>query len=434
MMAASVIADGANALPPGAPDDDRPLRVCYVCGDYPTFSAGKSGGIGAHTFALANAIRSAGHDVTVIANAARREDVVERGVKVRGIPLSSRRQWKVGKLLPVNWLRWSNAANRALRDLHAQSPLDVVVLPDAYGEGFRFALDPFVPFVVRFGGPASIVQQWDGRSVPLVRRAVEQRMERLPPSRASLLVCASRRFAEFISRKWNLDLSRFRYVRNPLDARRFVPGSSVVGGGSPLVLFAGHVQPLKGVQDLVDAMPLVAPSIPEVRVRIVGNDTRTGPDGGSFRTYLEHRLREGSAQGCVDFVATVPQDALVAMYQQCDVFVLPSHNDVYPNAVLEAMGCARPCIVTDTTGVAELVEKADCGRVVPPRDPAALAAAIIELLRLPREAREAMGARARKVVEDLCAPDVIARQAVEVYREAIAMRTPGARGFAGARA
>ena len=420
-------------LPRSAPDANRPLRICYVCGDYPTFSAGRSGGIGAHTFALASAIRSAGHDVTVIANADRREDLVDKGVMVRGVPLASRRQWKVGRLLPVNWLRWSSAACRALRELHVQRSLDVVVLPDAYGEGFRFALNPFIPFVVRFGGPASIVQKWDGRSVPPLRRAVERRMERLPPSRASLLVCASRRFAEFISREWSLDLSRFRYVRNPLDVRRFTPNASVAGSGSPLVLFAGHVQPLKGVQDLVDAMPLVARAVPDVRARVVGNDTRTGPDGGSFRAHLEHRLREGGAQGRVDFVATVPQDALVSMYQQCDVFVLPSHNDVYPNAVLEAMGCGRPCIVSETAGVAELVERADCGRVVPPRDPAALAAAIIELLRLPIDARDAMGARARKIVEDLCAPDVIARQAVEVYREAIAMRTPDARTFEGAR-
>jgi glycosyltransferase involved in cell wall biosynthesis len=434
MMAASVAAERAHSPPQGVLVGDRPLRICYVCGDYPTFSAGRSGGIGAHTFALASAIRSAGHDVTVIANADRREDLVDKGVVVRGVPLASRRQWKVGRLLPMNWLRWSSVACRALRELHVQRSLDVVVLPDAYGEGFRFALDPFIPFVVRFGGPASIVQQWDGRRVPPLRRAVERRMERLPPSRASLLVCASRGFAEFISREWSLDLSRFRYVRNPLDARRFTPSSPAAGEKSPLVLFAGHVQPLKGVQDLVDATPIVAHVIPNVRVRVVGNDTRTGPDGRSFQAHLEHRLREGGAEGRVEFVATVPQDALVAMYQACDLFVLPSHNDVYPNAVLEAMGCGRPCVVTDTVGVAELVEKADCGRVVPPRDPAALAAAIIELLRLPKEVRAAMGARARKIVEDLCAPDVIARQAVEVYREAISMRKPDARTLEGARA
>ena len=118
---------------------------------------------------------------------------------------------------------------------------------------------------------------------------------------------------------------------------------------------------------------------------------------------------------------TIPQSDLIPLYQQCTVFVLPCRNDVYPNSVLEAMGCGRPCIVTSTTGVAELVERADCGRVVPPSNPEAVAAAIKEVLQLPRDARLAMGARARAVVEELCAPEIIGRQALGVYREAIGL-------------
>jgi len=191
--------------------------------DYPVFSEGKSGGIGTHTYALANAISAVGHDVTVIAQAAGDVTTVENGVKLHGVSLRNRRLWKLGKLLPLNWLRWSIAADRALRQLHDSRAFDVLVVPDAYGEGFCFALDPILPFVVRFGGPASIVQRWDRRKVPAIRSLVERRIERLPPSRASLLVCASRPFAELISREWSLEISRFRFVRNPLDLRRFVP-------------------------------------------------------------------------------------------------------------------------------------------------------------------------------------------------------------------
>ena len=398
----------------------RPLRLCFVCGDYPTFSGGKSGGIGTHTYALVNAIASLGHEVTVIANSPTTQSLVEGNASLHGIPTGSR-QWKLGRLLPVSWIRWSFAANRGLRELNRSKAFDLVVFPDAYGEGFRFALDPFLPFVVRFGGPATIYQRWDGRQVPVVRARMEALVERLPPSRAPLTVCSSRPFAEYVSREWQLDFSKFRFVRNPLNIDRFRPPAAPVDPPVPLVLFAGRVQPLKGTGDLIDAVPHVLREVPDANFKIVGNDTRTGPEKSSFRAVLEQRLKQAGAFDRVEFVETVPQSELIPLYQQCSVFVLPCRNDVYPNSVLEAMGCGRPCIVTSNTGVAELIERADCGRVVPPANPDALARAISEILRLPRDAREAMGARARRIVETLCAPAVIGRQAVEVYREAIAM-------------
>ena len=164
---------------------------------------------------------------------------------------------------------------------------------------------------------------------------------------------------------------------------RFRPAAPAPDPSAPLVLFAGRVQPLKGAGDLVDAVPHVLRAITNARFRIVGNDTRTGPDKSSFRAVLEQRLRQAGAFDRVEFTETVPQSDLIPLYQHCSVFVLPCRNDVYPNSVLEAMGCGRPCIVTSTTGVAELIEKADCGRVVPPENPDALARAMVEILNLP---------------------------------------------------
>lgn len=420
MTSPTAALDGPRIRADVSTDVERRLRLCFVCGDYPTFSGGRSGGIGTHTYALANAIGALGHEVTVIANASSDTRVVDGHAVVHGVPIGNR-QWKLGRLLPINWLRWSFAANRTLRRLSQSQDFDLVVFYDAYGEGFRFALDPFLPFVVRFGGPASVYHRWDGRDVPFVRARTDEWVERLPPSRAQLTVCSSRPFAEYVSREWGLDLSKFRFVRNPLDIRRFHPPAANEEPSHPLILFAGRIQPLKGTGDFVDAIPQVIREVPNVRFKIVGSDTRTGPGKSSFRADLEQRLREGGALERVEFVETIPQSDLIPLYQQCTVFVLPCRNDVYPNSVLEAMGCGRPCIVTSTTGVAELVERADCGRIVPPSNPEAVAAAIKEVLQLPRDARLAMGARARAVVEELCAPEIIGRQALGVYREAIGL-------------
>ena len=402
------------------PDPRRPLRLCFVSADYPPLSHGGIGGIGAHTYSLAHAVAGLGHRVSVIAETSNGAAVPADGpVNLRAVSRGSRRQWKLGRWLPVPWLRWSFAAQRELGRLHRQDPLDLVVFPDAYGEGFRFSLSPFVPYVVRFGGPASVYQRWDGRPVPATRARIETMVERLPAERATLLACASRAFADMISQEWNLDRSRFRLIRNPLNVDRFRPAEAGSTRQLTSVLFGGHLQPLKGVYELMAAVPLVCRRHPDAIFTLVANDTRTGPGRTSLQRFLEQELRGQGMLDRVRFLPPVPQQEVIPFYQGTSVFVHPAQNDVYPNALLEAMGCGRPCVVTSTIGNAELVKESGCGIVVPPRDPEALAAAISEILSLSDAERDAMGARGRRIVETVCATPVVATRAVEVYREAI---------------
>jgi glycosyltransferase involved in cell wall biosynthesis len=403
-----------------AADRNRPLRICLVSADYQTLSGGRSGGIGAHSYTLAHALADLGHDVSVLAETSSGSGLqTDGGIHVHAISSGSRRQWKLGRWVPVSWLRWSFAVQRTLRRLHSEHPYDLVEFPDAYGEGFRFSLSPFLPFVVRFGGPASVVQRWDGRPVPATRARMETWLERAPAARAQLLKCASRTFADQMSREWSLDRSRFRIVRNPLNIDRFRPAGSDFSRSSQQVLFVGNFQPLKGVHDFVAAVPLVAERHPGVKFQMVGNDTRTGSGKTSLQRVLEQTLREQGAQGRVQFLDPLPQPELVPIYQNCSVFVMPSHNEAYGNVLLEAMGCGRPCVVTHTAGASELVTESACGIVVPPNQPLALANAISEILAMPEHLREEMGARGRRIVENLCATPIIAQQATVVYREAI---------------
>ena len=416
------VADPAIRVRARAPSHEgaHPLRVCFVSADYPNVISGGLGGIGAHTSALAHAIADLGHDVSVLTESAgNAERFVDGGVSVHAIPRGSRRMWKLGRWVPVSWLRRSSAVWRALRQLHGEHPFDVVSFPDGYGEGFRYSFSPLTPFAVQLFGPASFVQRWDKRAVPPVRARFERWMERRPATQASLVIAATRRFADFIAGEWALDPARIRVIRNPLNLARFRPAGTSSGRGEHRVLFAGHLQRLKGLEALAESIPLVAARHPDVEIQLVGNDTNSAPGGGSMRRFLERTLAQQGMLDRVRFFDPVPQEELVPLYQACTVFVLPSLNDVYPNAVLEAMACGRPCIVTDTVGVAELVAEADAGRVVPPDNPEALAAAISEILAMPALQRDEMGARGRRIVEQACTAPVIAAQTVAAYREVI---------------
>jgi len=404
-------------------DQGLPLRICYVSADYPATSRGGIGGIGAHTYALSQAIAGLGHDVSVLTESAGGSERFADGpVTVHAIPQGSRRMWKLGGWLPVSWFRRSFAVQRTLQRLHSERPFDLVSFPDGYGEGFRYSFLPLTPFAVQLFGPASFVQRWDGRTVSPVRARVESWMERRPAAKASLVISATRRFAELVAGEWVLDPARIRIIRNPLDLARFRPADAGARVDGRRVLFVGHLQRLKGVHALAAAIPLVVARHPDVEFAFVGNDTSSGPGGVSMRRFLERTLSEGGVLGRVRFIDPVPQRELVPLYQACSVFVLPSLNDVYPNAVLEAMACGRPCVVTDTVGAAELVTEARGGHVVPPDDFEALAAAISEMLSIPEPQREEMGVRARRIVERACATPVIAAQTVEAYRDVIGER------------
>lgn len=412
--------------------DDGALSICYVSADYPATSPGGIGGIGAHTHALAHAVAALGHDVSVLAESVGGPERFADGrVTVHAIPLGTARMWKLGRWVPVAWLRRSFAVWRALRGLHQEQPLDLVSFPDGYGEGFRYSFSPLTPFVVQLFGPASFVQRWDGRAVPPLRARLESRIERRPAARASLVISATRQFADLVVREWALDPARVRIIRNPLDLERFHPAEAGSRRGGHRILFVGHLQRLKGLLALAAAIPLVAARYHGVEVQLVGNDTNSAPEGGSMRRFLEQMLRERGSLDSVRFLGQVPQEELVPLYQACSVFVLPSLSDVYPNAVLEAMACGRPCVVTDAVGAAELVSESRAGLVVPAGDPDALAGAISRILALPQPERDEMGERARRIVERACATPLIAAQTVEAYREVIRGRAIHAPPVAG---
>jgi glycosyltransferase involved in cell wall biosynthesis len=98
------------------------------------------------------------------------------------------------------------------------------------------------------------------------------------------------------------------------------------------------------------------------------------------------------------FTGLLEAEELVAALAAADVVVHPSLNEIFPNAVGEAMACGRPVIAADAGGTAELVGSDGAGVLVPPSDVDALAAAVRELLEDPERCRR-LGEAARRRIE-----------------------------------
>jgi len=135
----------------------------------------------------------------------------------------------------------------------------------------------------------------------------------------------------------------------------------------------------KRLDVLLAAAPRVLDAVPEATVVVVGD----GPEAAALRGAADPRVR------------FVPFRAPAARYlKSLDLYVLPSDWEAFPIGLLEAQACGVPQVATDVGGMREALTP-ETGLIVPPRDPDALAAAVISLLRDPHR-RAAMSAASRR--------------------------------------
>ncbi|WP_114241714.1 glycosyltransferase family 4 protein [Dyella sp. C9] len=159
------------------------------------------------------------------------------------------------------------------------------------------------------------------------------------------------------------------------------------------ILSVGRLVEKKGLVHLIEAMPMVLAAHPDARLAIVG----FGPERGR----LEERVSQLQLQDAVHFVGAVPQSELPRHYRSAALFAAPfveaagGDQEGLGLVVAEAIGCLCPAVVGDVPAVHDLMGDAP-GWVVPQRDPAALAKAIISVLDDPAAAaRQVAGLRER---------------------------------------
>jgi glycosyltransferase involved in cell wall biosynthesis len=144
------------------------------------------------------------------------------------------------------------------------------------------------------------------------------------------------------------------------------------------LLFAGRLARAKGVEFAIDAMPRVRARYAHARLLVIGE----GPE----RAALEQRARDAGLGGCVRFLGPLPQHALPQRFAEADVLVGPSVVDADGTAeafglvFAEAMASGLPVVASDVGGISAVVRDGETGLLVPQRDAAALADAVLRLL------------------------------------------------------
>ncbi|MFE5487468.1 glycosyltransferase family 4 protein [Streptomyces sp. NPDC056527] len=250
---------------------------------------------------------------------------------------------------------------------------------------------------------------WSFEAVDGPVAAVALRWERLAARWTRRIICVSdaeRRTGEEagVRAAWSV-------IHNGVDVTRFAADAADdiadAPTGGPLVVCVGRLCRQKGQDMLLDAWPAVLAEVPTARLVLVGD----GPEG--------ERLR-AAAPDSVRFAGAV--DDTAPWYRAADLVVLPSRWEGMALAPLEAMASGRPVVVSDVDGARESLPPGHeplC--LVPPEDPAALAAAVGRLLGGP-ELRRTLGREAHEHVLSRFDVRRTGAAVADVYRELAGVR------------
>jgi glycogen(starch) synthase len=390
--------------------------IVLVTQDYPP---DHGGGIATFNRDLGVALAALGHRVHVVCQSKDINRVdFENGVWVhRMLPAvheltPGAREWAV----PAHIWNWSATALQEVRRIAGHRRVDVVETPIWDCQGAAFMLEGTWPLVVSLqtslkffldGHPElSGDRRWMADfGTPMLKLEAELMRK------ANAIRAISSAIRRDIERAYGFAFPDEQVIVAPL-------GLAALPKGRPLppepkrctLLFVGRLEYRKGIDVLLQIIPDLLAAEPGLYVRIVGED------GGGYRKAFESKL--GSR---VTFTGKIDDAALQAEYAGCDLFVSPSRYESFGLIFLEAMREGKAVIGCDVGGMPEIIAAEETGLLVPPGDVAALAAAILRLVRQP-ELRSRMGARGRELFFERFSAEAMAKSSLDLY--ALAMTRP----------
>ena len=269
--------------------------------------------------------------------------------------------------------------------------------------GASFVRKSLVLLVARASGCKTIVHLHGGtfrqyaleRSGVLMRRWIRHTLER-----SSLVIALTDSWAAFV--RGFAPRARVAVLPNA------VPLPALCEGAQPgRILFLGRVEAAKGTAELLEAVAVLAPRFPQLRLVLGGS--------GDLEGFRQAAAARGIGQH-VELPGWLDAAARDAELGRAAVFCLPSHAEGLPMALLEAMAAGKAVVASAVGGIPELVRDGDNGLLVPPHDGAALAAALARLLGDALLCRQ-LGARARTTVETQYSTQAVCGRLAAIYND-----------------
>ena len=201
-----------------------------------------------------------------------------------------------------------------------------------------------LPYIIRFGG--GDIPGFQDR-FKFVYKIISPAVKVIWKN-ASALIANSEGLRQFALKFYNekpIDV-----IYNGVDAEGYYPDYSKRNSKRINLLFVSRLIERKGLQFIIPELKRIQQQTgKDIFLTIVGD--------GPYRTELEKLVDEYNVRDMVEFVGQKDKAELLCYYQAGDIFVFPSKREGMPNAVLEAMACGLPVVMTPCEGSSELVEE-----------------------------------------------------------------------------
>lgn len=189
---------------------------------------------------------------------------------------------------------------------------------------------------------------------------------------------------DVIHREAKVPMSRMRVVPDTFREDNFTPGPKSAAlieryglkPDQPVILTVGRLsasERYKGQDQILLALPSLIRDLPDLRYIIGGR--------GDDEPRLRSLVAELGVEKHVTFTGFIPEAELADHYRLADLYVMPSTGEGFGIVYLESLACGRPCLVGDQDASPEAVDHGRLGHIVPPRDPAQIATAILNFFR-----------------------------------------------------
>ncbi len=230
---------------------------------------------------------------------------------------------------------------------------------------------------------------------------VPSKLNRLALKRASAIVANSQATKDDFLRLIGPEMERIEVVHNGIDTAVEQTGSDLREGldipaDAVVTGVFSRLAPNKGQEEFVRAAALVAAEAPDAYF-VVAGDESIFDGNNNFRAHLEELSEELGIGGKIRFLGFLSD--MDNIYRTIDIAVDAAWEEAFGMVVIEPMAYGRPVVGTDSGGIPEIINNNENGLLVPPKNPEALAEAILGLVKDARK-RQAMGHAARKSVED----------------------------------
>lgn len=390
--AASAAHEAATSAAP-AESSRRARRILFLVNN-PAFFV-------SHRLPIAQGARAAGYEVHVATmDGPAVAQIREHGFVHHVIPMS-----RSGRN-PVQELQSLYAFWRLFRTLRPDLIHAVTIKPVLYGG-----------IAARLAGVPAYVAAVSGLGFVFMRRAGRFDVQRLAATLLYRLALGHRNSRVVFQNRSDRQELREAGVVQPgqtvlirgsgVDLEAYAPTPEPEG--PPVAVMVARLLTDKGVREFVSAARMTTGHRSGLRWVLVG-----GPDPGNPASITHDEFQRWQADGVVTCLGE--REDVAQLYQSAHIAVLPSYREGLPRSLIEAAACGRAVVTTDVPGCRDAIEPGVTGLLVPPRDSAALADAVLRLAD-DAELRRRMGAAGRALAEQAFDINKVVQAHLEVYAQ-----------------